>query len=127
MSGLPVSFAEQGLPLGFVNLYVSVDTVVGESVSGPTDGRCAVVLGIDASAGATGVGSSAMYNLNGAGPVRFSSKTFDPVHDGVWMTHTWRGALPLGNGDTVEFLVDSSTPTSLALVAWGIIVPVPKG
>jgi hypothetical protein len=127
VSTLPVSFTEYGLPLQFRNDYASADTVLGGSFLGPTDGRTAIVQGIDASAGAVGVGSSLQYNLNGVGPVRVSAKTWDPTSDDVWMTHTWRGAIPVGNGDTIEFLVDSTGLCSLTLVAWGIIVPVPKG
>jgi hypothetical protein len=124
VSSLPLQFSEAGFPV----TWGPVETILGlsatKAIAGPTDGRCMVVQGIDSYAtGPLGTVLTSWYDLNGVGPVFFSSEDMDPaaVHG---YTQAWRGSIGLTAGDTLTVKVSTLGLATLAIMAWGIVVPI---
>lgn len=123
MSDAPLSFHMEGSPARFGYSYAGVDTVTSHTIHGPIDGSCYLVQGIDCSVSLSGGRLDGSYNLNGIGPVRFASSTIDPLLVGLYAVGAWRGAMPLGAGDTLELIVECNLPASLSIAGWGLLVP----
>lgn len=124
---LPVNFTAQGRPARFGQVQSALAFNLGHTVNGPTDGSTYVVQGIDVSAGPTAGEAAAYYDIDGAAQVYFWSDTIDLSAPKIAYPGSWRGAMALGNGDTLAIHIEVIIPAGLAIAAWGLLVPYPFG
>jgi hypothetical protein len=125
METLPVTFTAQGMPARFANVHAGLDTVLDRNIAGPTERWTYIVTGIDVYGGPTGLTFAAWYNLDGAGKLFFWHETVDVADPQTAYTGSWRGALPLTQGEILQVGIESTIPAELSVAAWGLVVPYP--
>lgn len=76
------------------------------------------------SAGNSGLTMNFWYKLPGGGKVIIHSATAGTETE---VQTQWRGALPVPPSSSIEFGIETLAGADLAIVAWGVIVPVPLG
>lgn len=127
MTAGPLSFSLQGIPATFGNAHTVAGGNVTHTITGPTDRRCYVVQGIDVYViGATAVSARGWYELDGGGQLFFWGSDIDPlvVHP---YCGSWRGAIGLNAGATLQIGAECPGIGGLGVAAWGIIVPIEFG
>lgn len=127
MDALPVSVSVYGAPARFAQVQHGLGFSLTHTVTGPTNGPTYVIEGIDVSCGPTGVEVAAWYDIDGGAQVYFWSSTIDITSPRIAYVGDWRGAIPIGNGDTITFGIDASVPCAMAIIAWGVVMPYPFG
>jgi hypothetical protein len=131
VTALPVSFSEVGFPAHFAWGTTGFDTVLTQTFTQTSTTWCWVVQGIDGSSNGSGLGFDMFMNLHGRGKIYIAQHdVVDPL-DVPFIPSayvgTWRGAVPLGEGEALEIGIETTAPSDLAICAWGIVVPVTLG
>ena len=126
MSSLPLSFSAEGFPARFCNEHALHIGELDATIPGPDGPGCWLIEGIDFSATFYAINFSAWYNLNGAGKVYVASGSLLSGARGE-LIGTWRGRLPLHQGDTLNFGIEVGTVADLAISAWGSVLPLNMG
>jgi hypothetical protein len=123
----PLAFNLVGYPARFGQLEAALAGGLTKTVTGPTDGRCYVVQGIDVSGSVSGLDFDGFYDISGGGETVFWSAHIDTPVPKPFYCGSWRGAIPLGLGDTLRYGISVGVVADLSIAAWGIIVPMPFG
>lgn len=120
-------FSVPGFPARFGTAHTVSNTVLTHTFNGPADVNNVYILqGVDCSMASTCIEAVTWIIPPSGGKTLFYSKTLDPVDplNPAYLTSFWRGNLPIREGETCEVGIETLSFCDIALMAWGVWMPV---